>query len=101
VTGILAYAGSFDYESGSGRKSRQFNFAVDVARPEPVKLTEHDAYAWTPVTADLPVTDTVKTLLLEYPGGLSCQGASGTRMKSPATFSSASNATRAFMSPAS
>ncbi len=69
VTGILAYAGSFDYESGSGRKSRQFNFAVDVARPEPVKLTEHDAYAWTPVTDDLPVTDAVKTLLLEYPGG--------------------------------
>lgn len=66
TTGILAYAGSFDYQSGSGRKSRQFNFAIDVAAAEPVKLTEHDAYAWTPVTDELPVTDAVKTVLLEY-----------------------------------
>jgi 8-oxo-dGTP diphosphatase len=64
VTGILAYAGSFDYQSGSGRRSRQFNFAVSVAGDQ-VRLTEHDAFAWVPVTGDLPVTDAVKTLLLE------------------------------------
>jgi 8-oxo-dGTP diphosphatase len=31
VAGILLYAGSFDYRSGSGKLSRQFNFAVAVA----------------------------------------------------------------------
>jgi 8-oxo-dGTP diphosphatase len=52
--------------SGSGKQSRQFNFAVDVAVPEPVKLTEHDAYAWSPATDDMPVTDAVKAVLLKH-----------------------------------
>ena len=63
VTGIPDHLGSFDYQSGSGKHSRQFNFVVDVAAPEPVKLTEHDACAWIPVTGDLPVTDAVKAVL--------------------------------------
>ena len=41
VTGIPDYLGSFDYQSGSGKHSRQFNFAADVAAPEPIKRTEH------------------------------------------------------------
>ena len=42
VNTVLAYLGSFDYTSGSGRKTRQFNFLVEVA-PGEVKLepTEH------------------------------------------------------------
>lgn len=63
VADIRSYLGSFDYRSGSGTPSRQFNFAVDVAAPELMKLTEHDAYAWTPVTPELPVTEAVKTVL--------------------------------------
>jgi 8-oxo-dGTP diphosphatase len=63
VTGIRSYLGNFDYQSGSGKRSRQYNFTVDVGRPEPVKLTEHDAYAWAGVTDDLAVTEAVKEVL--------------------------------------
>jgi 8-oxo-dGTP diphosphatase len=66
VTDIREYLQSFDYVSGSGKKSRQFNFTVDVAAPEPVKLTEHDTYAWSPFTEDMPVTDAVKVVLLKH-----------------------------------
>lgn len=63
VTDITASLRSFDYTSGSGKRSRQFNFTVDVAAPEPVNLTEHDAYAWRPVTSYLPVTDAIRAVL--------------------------------------
>jgi 8-oxo-dGTP diphosphatase len=66
VAAIRDYLGSFDYTSGSGKKSRQFNFAVDVASPEPIELQEHDAYTWTPLTEELPVTDAVKDVLSRY-----------------------------------
>jgi len=66
VAAIRDYLGSFDYTSGSGKKSRQFNFAVDVASPEPVELQEHDAYTWTPLTEEPPVTDAVKDVLSKY-----------------------------------
>ncbi|SFB59141.1 8-oxo-dGTP diphosphatase [Amycolatopsis marina] len=66
VSAIRHYLGSFDYTSGSGKKSRQFNFAVDVASAEPVELQEHDAYAWTALTDEPPVTDAVKAVLREY-----------------------------------
>lgn len=66
VAEIRDYLGSFDYTSGSGKKSRQFNFAVDVAAPEPIELQEHDAYAWTALTEEPPVTDAVKDVLSKY-----------------------------------
>lgn len=66
VSAIRDYLGSFDYQSGSGKKSRQFNFAVDIAEPEPVTLQEHDAYAWTALTEEPPVTDAVKEVLSKY-----------------------------------
>lgn len=66
VAAIRDYLGSFDYTSGSGKKSRQFNFAVDVTSPEPIELQEHDAYTWTPLTEELPVTDAVKDVLNKY-----------------------------------
>lgn len=47
VAAIRNYLGEFDYRSGSGKKSRQFNFTVEVTNSEPVKLTEHDVYTWT------------------------------------------------------
>ena len=45
VNSVLAYLGSFDYTSGSGKKTRQFNFLVETA-PGEVKLdpNEHQAY---------------------------------------------------------
>lgn len=66
VAAIRDYLGSFDYTSGSGKESRQFNFAVDVSAPEPVELQEHDAYRWTSLTEEPPVTDEVKEVLSKY-----------------------------------
>ena len=63
VTEIREYRGSFDYTSGSGKKSRQFNFNTQVSAVDPVVLQEHDSYTWAPLDAALPVTDAVKTLL--------------------------------------
>jgi len=66
VARIRDYLGSFDYTSGSGKKNRQFNFAVDVTAPEPIELQEHDAYTWTALTEEPPVTDAVKGVLSKY-----------------------------------
>jgi 8-oxo-dGTP diphosphatase len=63
VARIREYLGSFDYLSGSGKKSRQFNFAVDVEAHEPVVLTEHDAYMWVEQGTELPVTEAVKGVM--------------------------------------
>lgn len=45
ITTVLEYLGSFDYTSGSGKKTRQFNFLVEVALGD-VKLSpaEHQGY---------------------------------------------------------
>jgi 8-oxo-dGTP diphosphatase len=66
IAAVSTYLGSFDYQSGSGKKSRQFNFAVDVTSPEPVRLQEHDAYTWTALTEEPPVTDAVRDVLATY-----------------------------------
>ncbi|MER6178415.1 NUDIX domain-containing protein [Streptosporangium sp. NPDC001681] len=66
VAAIRDYLGSFDYTSGSGKKSRQFNFAVDVTDVEPVKLQEHDAYIWSALADEPPVTDAVKGVIGKY-----------------------------------
>jgi 8-oxo-dGTP diphosphatase len=66
VAAVGEYLGSFDYESGSGKLSRQFTFAVDVTATEPVTLTEHDERLWSPLADEPPVTDAVKTVLDAY-----------------------------------
>lgn len=66
VSLIADYLGFFDYTSGSGKKSRQFNFAVDVTSPEPIQLQEHDAHQWTPLSDESLVTDAVKEVLARY-----------------------------------
>ena len=66
VSNITDYLGHFDYLSGGGKKSRQFNFAVDVDAPEPIELQEHDAYLWSPLHEEPPVTDAVKGVLSRY-----------------------------------
>ena len=45
VTSVLEYLGSFDWTSSSGKKTRHFNFLVEVEDGE-IKLspTEHQAY---------------------------------------------------------
>jgi 8-oxo-dGTP diphosphatase len=68
VVVATAYLGSFDYLSGSGKKSRQFNFVVKVDAAEPVVLQEHDEFQWAPIEEELPVTDAVKKVFEEYRG---------------------------------
>ncbi|WP_280311292.1 NUDIX domain-containing protein [Nocardia abscessus] len=70
VATILGYLGEFDYRSGSGKKSRQFNFTVEVVHSDQVALTEHDAYIWTTLTEEPPVTDAVKEVLRRYRSSL-------------------------------
>lgn len=66
VANLREYLGHFDYLSGSGKKSRQFNFAVDVVVTGPVELQEHDSYTWTALNEELPVTDAVREVLRRY-----------------------------------
>ena len=66
-----AYVGSFDYLSGSGRATRQFNFLVEVAPNTQVRLTEHDTYVWVDreTLAELTVTEETR---LAVSSALSC-----------------------------
>ncbi|MFI5558518.1 NUDIX hydrolase [Amycolatopsis japonica] len=66
VTAIRQHLGTFDYTSGSGKASRQFNFVVDVAATGPIVLEEHDTYQWAPLGGELPVTEAVKLVLKAY-----------------------------------
>lgn len=43
---VVAYLGFFEYVSGGGLLTRQFNFQVSVAAPYAVELTEHDDFVW-------------------------------------------------------
>lgn len=70
VTRIREHLGSFDYASGSGKKSRQFNFVVDVGASEPVTLQEHDSYVWIGADEEPPATDAVKEVLRRYREGV-------------------------------
>lgn len=66
ISDIDDYLGSFDYTSGSGKRTRQFTFAVAVRSAGPVRLTEHDGYQWAPLDGEPPVTDAVSAVLATY-----------------------------------
>jgi len=44
ITAIVAYLGSFDYLSSSGKKSRQLNFLVEIEGNIKIDKTEHSNY---------------------------------------------------------
>ncbi|MEV4500866.1 NUDIX hydrolase [Streptomyces klenkii] len=62
VTAVNGYLGHFDYRSGSGRATRQFNFTATVTG-ETVTLTEHDAHLWADHTQQNQVSSAVQTVL--------------------------------------
>ncbi|MGK5639791.1 NUDIX hydrolase [Streptomyces sp. URMC 126] len=62
VTAIGGYLGHFDYRSGSGRATRQFNFTATVTG-ETVTLTEHDAHLWADRTQQNQVSSAVQAVL--------------------------------------
>ena len=68
VTAVLEYLGSFDYRSSSGKKTRHFNFFVEVEQGE-IKLdpAEHQAYYWVALSdaafTTLNISDATKQIL--------------------------------------
>lgn len=62
---IKKYLDNFDYESKSGKKTRQFSFAVTMEESFEIKLEEHDSYVWAgkEELQEYPVTDSVKQIL--------------------------------------
>ena len=66
---ILCYVDSFDYKSGSGKNTRQYNFVIKVKQTDNIILTEHDAYLWQTVEeiVDNPkITNEVKEIIKKY-----------------------------------
>ena len=66
VVNVKSYIGSFDYISGSGKKSRQYNFVLDVKNIENIVLTEHDKYNWLTIEEirkNSKITEEVKSIL--------------------------------------
>ncbi|QSB06488.1 NUDIX domain-containing protein [Natronoglycomyces albus] len=66
LAGERTYLGHFDYTSGSGTLTRQFNWAVTPAAPGPIRLTEHEKHQWTQITGTMPVTEAVNEVLQTY-----------------------------------
>ena len=66
---VVSYVNYFDYVSDSGKKSRQFNFVVEVESTDNIILTEHDYYEWLDIN-DLDklnkMSDEVKEVLITY-----------------------------------
>lgn len=65
VKEVLRFLDYFDYESKSGKKTRQFNFLVSVKNVRNVVLTEHDDFVWASKARldGYAVTDSVKKTL--------------------------------------
>ncbi|MFI0738364.1 NUDIX domain-containing protein [Streptomyces sp. NPDC021100] len=62
VAEVGGYLGHFDYRSGSGRRTRQFNF-VAVVTGQTIRLTEHDAHLWADEGRQGEVSSAVRTVL--------------------------------------
>lgn len=68
VTSVLEYLRSFDYKSSSGKKTRHFNFIIEV-EDGVIKLspTEHQAYYWVALSdaafTTLKISDATKEIL--------------------------------------
>lgn len=66
---VISYIDSFDYISGSGKRARQYNFAVTVKSTNNIKLTEHDSYKWLSideVRKNKKITNEVKFTIEAY-----------------------------------
>lgn len=69
VKEVVSYINSFDYIFGSGKKARQYNFAIVVDSTDDIKLTEHDVYKWLSIDEvrnNSNITDEVKFALEVY-----------------------------------
>ncbi len=67
VVQVEGYLGFFNYVSGGGRPTRQFNFLVSVHEFSYISLTEHDAFIWAQ-TSDLDrlrISQAVRNVLMK------------------------------------
>jgi len=70
VSKVLSYVSEFDYMSGSGKKTRQFNFLVET-KPGEIRLepTEHQAFHLVSVKDEefsaLNISDETRNVLLK------------------------------------
>ncbi|MFW6690185.1 NUDIX hydrolase [Streptomyces sp. MAR4 CNX-425] len=65
LTSVSSYLGHFDYTSGSGRPTRQFNFAAVAAGSE-VRLTEHETYQWADAAGWRRTSEAVQAVLAAW-----------------------------------
>lgn len=65
VEAVGDHLGHFDYRSGSGRATRQFNFSVAVTDGT-VRLTEHDAHIWADIDQQNRVSGAVQAVLATW-----------------------------------
>ena len=63
LTKITAYLGHFDYTSGSGKPTRQFNFAIVTDATEPIMHTEHNKFQWGQRIQNMQISDEVRKIL--------------------------------------
>lgn len=66
INKVIRYVGSFDYFSKSGKKARQYNFFVEVQKPNHIRLTEHDEFKWLSIDeirTNSNITEEVKEIL--------------------------------------
>lgn len=66
---VNSYINSFDYISKSGKKARQYNFAITVYSNDNIKIKEHDNYKWLSIDEvrnNDRITDEVKFALEMY-----------------------------------
>ncbi len=74
VVRVLSYVSAFDYVSGSGKRTRQFNFAVEASEGAVVlNPAEHDQALWanpgTPLFAGLNLSQETRAAIVEAAGG--------------------------------
>lgn len=65
---VEGFINSFDYESGSGALTRQFNFKVSLTVDRDLALSEHEGYCWAGL-ADLdglPMTESTRGTVKKY-----------------------------------
>ncbi|MFI9311464.1 NUDIX hydrolase [Streptomyces triculaminicus] len=62
VAAVGDYLGHFDYQSRSGRRTRQYNFTV-IITGHTVQLSEHDAYQWADSGQQGQVSSAVQAIL--------------------------------------
>lgn len=68
IAEIRCHLSNFDYESKSGRRTRQFNFEVRVRDASAIRLHEHKAHAWAGPhdIGQYEVTDSVREILRAF-----------------------------------